>query len=62
MAKEINPLHVYSSYNCIFTFAVLTKDEINYPDETYANGNAQLEILDPAVKVKVMYQQFLKNK
>jgi len=44
MAKEINPLHIYSSYNCIFTFAVLTKDEINYPDETYANGPAQLEI------------------
>lgn len=45
MAKEINPLHVYSSYNCIFTLAVLTKEEINYPDETYINGSPQLEIL-----------------
>ena len=35
MAIEVNPLHVYSSYNYIFTFAVLTKDEINFPDETY---------------------------
>ena len=45
MAKEINPLHVYSSYNSIFTLAVLTKEEINYPDETYIDGTAQLEIL-----------------
>jgi len=45
MAKEINPLHVYSSYNSIFTLAVLTKEEINYPDETYIGATAQLEIL-----------------
>ena len=44
MAKEINPLHVFSSYNCIFTFAVLTADEINFPDDTYAVGSPQLEI------------------
>ena len=44
MAKEINPLHVFSSYNCIFTFAVLTADEINFPDDTYAGGAPQLEI------------------
>lgn len=44
MARQINPLHAYSSYNCIFTFAVLTKEEINFPDETYVNGTPQLEI------------------
>jgi|TARA_R110002074_G_scaffold106530_4_gene230110 hypothetical protein len=44
MATEVNPLHIYSSYNCIFTFAVLTKDEVNFPDATYASQPAQLEI------------------
>ena len=44
MAIEVNPLHVYSSYNYIFTFAVLTKDEINFPDETYIGDKPQLEI------------------
>jgi hypothetical protein len=44
MAVEINPLHVYSSYNYIFTFAVLTKDEVNFPDETYVGDKPQLEI------------------
>lgn len=30
-----NQLEIFSSFNCIFTLACLTPDEINYPEQTY---------------------------
>jgi hypothetical protein len=36
---EPNILDQYVSYDYIFTFSALTKNEINYPDETYKKGS-----------------------
>jgi hypothetical protein len=33
-----NPLHYYSSYNCIFTLSVLDDLSLNFPNETYRKG------------------------
>jgi len=43
MAIETNSLHQFSSFNTIFTFSCLTREEIAVPNETYrANGPANV--------------------
>jgi hypothetical protein len=43
--KLPNELRTYSSYNCIFTLACLTADELNNPDSTYRVRDPQVTVL-----------------
>lgn len=43
--KQPNELRRYSSFNCIFTLACLTPDEINNPESTYRSGPPKITIL-----------------
>lgn len=43
-----NPLNYYTAYNCIFTLSVLTDYQVNFPDETYRQGNTGVTILKSA--------------
>lgn len=43
--KQPNELRRYSSFNCIFTLACLTPDEVNNPEATYRSGPPKITIL-----------------
>lgn len=44
MAVKPNTLHQFASFNSIFTFSVLTVDEVNMPNETYRKTLPSLQI------------------
>lgn len=40
-----NPLSAFSSYSCVFTLGILTKEQVSFPDSTYRAGESYRTIL-----------------
>lgn len=66
MAIKKNTLHQFASFNSIFTFSVLTVDEVNMPNETYRKTLPNLQIFRSGGgaenKVTTEYEQAIGGK